>query len=779
VAFPSNAAVTKELPPPKVPWVDRVNVFFKYRRYVKMLARRWPLLFLACAIGTLIMGWKAYTTPNIYQASSKIGVAPKINKPYTTGVQMVEELNYFYENQVALMGSRDVLLRTEQAMQQKGYTNPPALLEPVAGKDKGNLTMDVRSTDFDYARNYSIQWAHAFLDFKADQREGLIGKSARTTRDEVVKYEKRLQQARNDITKFQREHNLASVKEVGDALQKQYDDRYKEYQDIITLRQRLENKSKEDLADGGIGEKIVAARDGEKKAAPMIVESVDPLAKYLEGSSYSKLKYELRQKEADRDRLSLTLKPRHPFMAKLNDDIARLQDDIRYELEEIDSKRLARIKSLKIDEDALKPVLEDLQKKLFDSRQVQTEFSKLQEEETNNKQVLERLNRQLQEIELTPADESQFNVLEEGAGTPHPVQPNRVRMILTGLLAGLLVGLGLIYFLDRLDDRLELAEEIEGALQEPILGQLPSVPKSEGGGSLLVTKLDEHNMFSEALRGVRSAVLLGFGNERKKVLLVTSAVPGDGKTTFTTNFAITLAIAGHRVLLVDADLRRGATHTFFGNSREPGFSDVLMGEKHWTDVIRQTSIETLKVIHSGPLPSNPGELLISPIPEQLIEEAREEFEFVIFDCPPLTAIDDTFSLMPFSDGVLFVVRSGQTSMRFAKNSLHAIRQRGAQILGLVLNGIAADNPHYYYQQYYHAYYTREAKNAAAGSVMPVRRMAKPSKERAQSISELAKAYSGDNPELPLDDASTKAAQYKARRMAKASSASPKENAPDV
>lgn len=751
------------LPAQKVPWVDRVNLFFKYRRYVKMLARRWHLLFIACAIGTLFMGYKARNTPNIYQASSKIGVAPKINKPYQTGVQLVEELNYFYENQIALMGSRDVLGRVDREMRAKGLTNLPAYLDPMAGRDKGNLTMLVRSTDFEYARNYSILWARGFLEFKSEQREGLIGKSAKSTRDEIIKYEKRLEKAREEITKFQREHNLTSVKEMGDALQKQYDDRYKEYQDLLTLRQRLENKSKEDLADGGLGEQKILVKDGEKKSAP-ILESIDPLAKYLEGSSYSKLKFDLKQKESDRDRLNETLKPGHPYMARLLNEIVRLQDNIRYELEEIESKRVARIRSLKIDEEALKPVLDDLQKKLFDARQVQTEFSKLQEEESNNKQVLERLNRQLQELELAPTDESQFNVLEEGIGSPKPVEPNRVKMVLTGFFAGLVIGLGLIYSLDRLDDRLELAEEIEAALQEPVLGQLPKVPKQEG--PVLVTKLDEHNMFSEALRGVRSAVLLGFGSERKKVLLVSSAVPSDGKTTFTTNFAITLAIAGHRVLLVDADLRRGATHTFFGNSRDPGLSDVLVGELHWTDVMRQTDIDTLKVIHSGKLPPNPGELLISPIPEQLIEEARQEFDFVIFDCPPLTAIDDTFSLLPFSDGVLFVVRSAQTSMRFAKNSLHAIRQRGAQILGLVLNGIASDNPHFYYQQYYHGYYTHEAKANANATSAPVRKMAAPKRPRSQSIAEMAEA----NVYLvPLEDSAAKAAKFKARRMAKQAS----------
>jgi Mrp family chromosome partitioning ATPase len=177
------------------------------------------------------------------------------------------------------------------------------------------------------------------------------------------------------------------------------------------------------------------------------------------------------------------------------------------------------------------------------------------------------------------------------------------------------------------------------------------------------------------------------------------------------------------------------------------------------------------VIHSGKLPSNPGELLISPIPEQLIHEARDAFDFVVFDCPPLTAIDDTFSLIPFSDGVLFVVRSGQTSMRFAKNSLHAIRQRGAQVLGLVLNGIAPDNPYYYYQHYYHGYYTREAKVQGASGGIPVRQMAAPKRGRVHSIEELASKYKPSPSGLPLEDAATKAAEFKARRLAKKAGAS--------
>jgi capsular exopolysaccharide synthesis family protein len=246
------------------------------------------------------------------------------------------------------------------------------------------------------------------------------------------------------------------------------------------------------------------------------------------------------------------------------------------------------------------------------------------------------------------------------------------------------------------------------------------------------------------LRSVRSAVLLGDQGRRKQVLLMTSAVPGDGKTTFSVNFAITLAIAGHRVLLVDADLRRGDTHNFFNHARDPGLADVLLGQQHWSDVIQETPVKTLDVIHSGHLPPNPGELLISPITRAFVEEAKRTYDFVLFDCPPLTTIDDSFALVGLVDGLIFVVRSGQTSMRFAKAALDAVRKREATILGFVLNGIKSDNPYYYYKHYYHSYYTPDQPRShrVEATPQPARIMARPRRAAAADGSRTPRAERG-------------------------------------
>ena len=712
--------------------VDRVNVFFRVRRYLKMIARRWFVLAGCLMIGVGVAAYLALHTPNIYSASSKIGIAPKIQTAYNSQAQYLEEINNFYDSQLQYMTSSKVMEKVSEKLAESKPAGPDFSLVTRAVKGAGSFTMVVESTDFEYARRFAQTWANEFIHFKNRLRENAIGKSAASTREEIGRYEKSLEKARAALLTFQREHNLGSVKETGDAAQQRLDKMEGEYQDVKTLRQRLETKTPEEIASGVSVDPFRPAREGSTTPKPANAEAIDPVARFEGASKYSDLKLQLKTKQAEWDRQNAKLKPKHPFMVKLAQDLLQLDQDIHNQLDLIEEKRRARIKSLKDDEESYRPLVEDLRKQVLASRNVQYEFERLKEEETNVKTVLDNLRKSEESLNSTTADEGLFNLIEEGVGSPLPVRPNRRQMILAGLVLGLGVGLGFIYLLGRIDDRLELAEDIEGELEEVILGQIPQMNlKKMKQARLLITELDEHHMFSESLRGVRSAVILGGQTGTKQVLVMTSAVPGDGKTTVTVNFAATLAIAGHRVLLVDADLRRGETHNFFGHSREIGFSEILLGQLHWTDVVQQTEIKTLQVIHSGKLPHNPGELLISPITKEFISEVRKSYDYVLFDCPPLTAIDDTFSLVGLADGLLFIVRSGQTSMRFARNALMAVRQRGAPILGIILNGIHTDNPYYYYNNYYHAYYSQDQpKPLPLGVVpMPAVKMALPKRQQ--------------------------------------------------
>jgi capsular exopolysaccharide synthesis family protein len=617
---------------------------------------------------------------------------------------------------------------------------------PTAQRVQGTsfFQMVVESTEFAYAQRYVIAWAEEFLKFKDGQRSAVIDKSATYYLQEIRKTELTLEKNQADITEFQKQNNIASVKEVGDGQQQRLDREQDEYMQKSKERMLLENTTKEKLASGMVEAlpnkseppKPAGDKTGRDKSGSSGSDTSDPLAKFVD-SRYNTLQAELKTRQDELERRTETLKDKHPYLIKLRQEIEVLQRQIQFQLDQIDARRVARIESLKQEETSYRLMIDELKKQVFQTRSIQQRYEQLKESETRTKSVLDDLRKKMDTINLTPSSEEQIAIVELGAGTPAPFGPKRAQMILMGLFMGLAAGLGIVYFLSRLDDRLELAEDVEAELEEPVLGQLPLIkPKDNTTVNLIITELDRHSMYAEALRGVRSAVLFGADRTPKHVMIVTSAMPGDGKTTFSVNFAATLALAGNRVLLIDSDLRRGNIHAFFGGAREPGFTEVLQGELHWSDAQQATSVNGLSIITTGQLPQNPGELLMSPVVSQFVAEAKAQYDYVIFDCPPLTSIDDTFSLVGFSDGLLFVVKSGQTSMRFARNALASVRQRGAHILGIVLNGITSDNPYYYYSHYYHAYYSQERSEAAAksGGSQPARRMAAPQKRRLKLMS---------------------------------------------
>lgn len=717
----SSEAAPKAVASFGTPLMDRINLYFRLRRYIKMLARRWYLVVLTTGLGAGVAAHKAINTPNLYRAVSKIGIASKVVTPYDNKAYVVADLSSFYESHLEYMRSSKVIQRVQDKMNaDRRFAGKTPFVNPMAANGPGYFLMTVESTDFDYARQYAIHWAREFMAFKEESTAGAIEQSLAENRREIERVEKKLERARQALQEFQIRHNIASVKETADAAQQRLDNLLDEYTAIQTLRQRLENKSSRELAKGGILEatrKTTEPPQGSNATGRR--ESSDPLERFIEESRFSELEFKLKTREADYQKYSATLKPKHPFMVALQSEIDRLKNEIQYQLELIEGKRLARIASLKSDEESYLPLIEKLRKQVFESRGIQNEFERLKADESDIKADLENLRKAARALEASNSRENLLTILEEGIGSPAPVSPNRRKIILAGFLFGLVSGLGLIYLLDRLDDRLELAEDIEAELETPVLGQIPLMNSKEiPRGGLVITKMAEHCMFAESIRVVRSAVMLGIEGGKKQVMVITSAIPGDGKTVFTVNFAVTLAIAGHRVLLVDADMRRGNTHTFFDCQREPGLSEVLSGKLNWTDAARQTPVPTLKVITTGALPGNPGELLISHVTQQLIREARQQFDYIVFDCPPLTAIDDTFALVGLADGILFVVRAGQTSMRFARNAIAAVHQRGARIFGVVLNGITADNPYYYYNHYYHGYYNRNNDSKRLATTTP-------------------------------------------------------------
>lgn len=704
----SNSSYSTPLPGYGTSLIDRINVYLHFRRYVKIIAERWLLLVIFTVVGTGIGIWLAVTKPNQYRSTSVLMTPPKIS---VSGASEVRENMGTADTALALMQNDGVLQRVLTKLQE-GRDNPSKLVMPSCNARAGagnTFIMTVNSTNFEYARQFVTVWAQEFVDFSKQRRKSMFSDNEARITQNILTFQKKLDQAQQALDDFQKKNNIASMDDAGMSAQRRLDRAKSEQAQINMQIQLYENASAEELALGAVSlPAAAAARDNKgAKSGKLDDEGGGDLAnRFSSGSHYPELIRQQLTLERNLADWGRRLREKHPYIIAAQRQIEGIKGQLKDDLVLVEQNRLGVVSQLKKNWLGYPKLIVEYTTEVFDATQPRAELQRLQQEEARVRQTLDTLmGNQLEISRLGGTEEEMFSIISSGGGSSVKVGPDRPYIIAAGAGLGISLAAALVFLLHRLDDRLDNPEDIEAKLEEPILGQLPEVDKKHyTEGYLLLTRMKAHTMFAEALRGVRSALLLSPEGSSKRMLAVTSAVPGDGKTTFTTNFAITLANSGNKTLLIDADLRRGNVHGYFEQPLEGGLAEVLQGRLSIREATRETGIPNLWFMRAGERPANPSELLIGPATKELVKELRGEFDYVVFDCPPLTAIDDTFSIVTFLDGLFFVVRASRTSIRFAKLALNSVHQRGAPILGLIVNGVSIDNPYYYYTTYYYASY---------------------------------------------------------------------------
>ena len=281
------------------------------------------------------------------------------------------------------------------------------------------------------------------------------------------------------------------------------------------------------------------------------------------------------------------------------------------------------------------------------------------------------------------------------------------------LFVGLGVGLGLVFLVEQRDDRVMSLEELGGRFEEWIVGQVPEVRRAKKKKRpALLDADDRRHIFAESYRNMRSALFYAaVPAERPKTLLVTSAIPHEGKSTVAANLARAMAFAGCRVLLVDGDLRRGLLHELFELPQEPGFADLLSngGELSHFAIPIPLGPEVSGQLHllpRGKPVGNSGELFLGAGCDRVLAQIRKQYDSAIIDSIPVFAADDTTSLAPKVDGVLLVVRGSYAGSRTIRLAMELLYERQAKIMGLVFN--RANSASRSYEYYKYADYYRSA-----------------------------------------------------------------------
>lgn len=390
---------------------------------------------------------------------------------------------------------------------------------------------------------------------------------------------------------------------------------------------------------------------------------------------------------------------------------------------ELETNLQNQIESLTDKNDLLQIKIEDIGES--HTAQEEVELLHLRNELAQNQAGLETLRQSLENVRLTKVQSSDnITVVEQPQLPTTPVRPRVMNNTLLAAVVGAMLALGLIFLVEYLDDRIKTSQDLRNLAELPILGAIGRIPtpKSKQGtpDTTLVTLLHPRHPVTEAYRGLRTNLQFSSVDITLDSLLVTSAEPGEGKTTSAANLAVVMAQSGRRVILIDADLRKPKQHELFQLPQSPGLTEALVsGETAIQEYLRPTLIPNLQLLTSGHLPPNPAELLGSQRMTHLLQNLQALAEVVIVDTPPLLPVTDAQVLAGQLKGVLVVVKANKTRRAPFINSLEALERVQAHVLGTVLNGVTRSAYGYYSDKAVREYITGvEPQPSAKISTMP-------------------------------------------------------------
>lgn len=677
--------------------------FTRMHRYKSLLRRRWWVLALTVSAAILWQAYQLATAPPSFVSYSQMMLSPRIN--VQDKASYMEEGTQFIGTQIRLMMSPEIATRAAARVKalQPGLAEAQSRLEVNQVPKTTIFQLTASGAEPRWVQAWLNAIMEEFIRFKDEMREDASNKTLTSITEQLPRLEKEREAHEQALFNYQKGNDVVVIQEQGNTagqylltLEREQADLRKELQllEMLSLDQRLSTTSGE--TKGPVATEVSAQ-----------AKSADNPSNSSESSpekAYLQIRQDLELKKNEFADLSKVLKPRHPKIMALQEGISRQESLLSIYRQQSLQQLETRKEGLKIKLANIEKSIEEWSAKAIKANEAIAEFRRLQSNVERAKATYAQLAEMAQNIDMSAnMDQSTIQILQRATNSISS-QQNILQALLKGIAVGLIFGGFVLFLLDRIDDRVNSFTELKDHFEEQVLGQ---IPREECGAKRLplLQQNDPRQIYSEAFRNIRSSLLyMAIEGERPRVLAITSAIPGEGKSTIALNLAVTMAFAGSRVLLVDADMRKGVLHEDLGVPSSPGLSEVLGQQAGWRDTLRRTSYVGLDFLPRGKTSLNVGELLISPVASTLIREVKEAYDYVVFDTPPVLAADDTPSLSPKVDGAIMVMRASYTSSRMTRSSLDILYHRQVNLLGLVFNFIDTNLPDYYHYQYYRSYY---------------------------------------------------------------------------
>lgn len=447
---------------------------------------------------------------------------------------------------------------------------------------------------------------------------------------------------------------------------------------------------------------------------------------FLDNEIIFRLRSDLSQAEAEYASMGSQVTDAYPGMRELRAKISSLREGIKGERNHNLQTLRTRLDADLANETSLKEKIEEEKSKIHQSSRKVLEYEMLQEESQSMKKLHATLQNEIKSTETAKAIISPHVSIVDYAQTPvTPISPKTNIVISLASILGFAGGVMLTYLLHLVRNGITSIAEAKTEFNLPILGSLPHfqkkhapalpstspkppetlttlLPSLTSNSAGLPSLIAPHSHLAEALRTIRANVLLSSMDYPPRIILISSALQGEGKTTVLSNLAVTLGQANHRTLVIDGDLRIGGLsallHPFYHHDRV-GLAELLIDQLPASQAIYQTDIPNLDIIPAGTKPYNPAELLGSSFLNSILKEQRDQYDFILIDSPPILPVADALLLSRLVDGVLFIVRCDHTSRSLIHRAKEQLQSVKARILGLILNEIPTPQSGYSTDQY--------------------------------------------------------------------------------
>ncbi len=399
----------------------------------------------------------------------------------------------------------------------------------------------------------------------------------------------------------------------------------------------------------------------------------------------------------------------HPKLLECREKLAGAEREFERELSNLVIASEAELREAQEKERNLSALFKEAKAEAFEVEKKKLELDRLKAESENTRRQYDSVFKRLKDIELSGLlRTSNVRVLDAARPNMGPIRPNVPQAVLIGVVAGLLLGLGLALVLEFLDSSVTSQQEIEDRLGLAFLGFVPTIPAQEMAGA--VKELHMHrepkSLIAECTRVIRTNLLFMSPDKPFKRMLITSSGPQEGKSTTVINLGIAMAQSGNKVLLIDTDMRRPRLHKAFGVPNDIGVSSLVVGEGTIESAVKSTEVPGLFLLSCGPIPPNPAELLHTKAFSELLEQLGTRFDRIVLDSPPVGAVSDAVVLATLVDGVVMVLKAGKTQSESARRTVRMLRDVKAPLFGAVLNDVDLERTKYgdYYYGYAYRYY---------------------------------------------------------------------------